>query len=156
MEYSEKVIEHFKYPQNAYKMTNADGEGSVGDYSCGDSLRMFIKVKDNVIEEISYLVYGCCASIATSSMTSILAKGKKLEEALEITEEDIIEALDGLPEEKKHCSNLGVRALKTAIADYKGRQSKSKFQLLKTDIGNQITSIVNKIVDHMIYRLFRR
>jgi len=156
MEYSEKVIEHFRCPQNAYKMPNADGEGSVGDHSCGDSLKMFIKVEDNVIQEISYLVFGCCASIATSSMTSILAKGRDLEEALEITEEDIIEALDGLPEVKKHCSNLGVSALRAAIADYKDRKSKTKIQLLRSDISNRITYIGDKIVDHMVYRLFKR
>lgn len=116
--YSEKVIEHFMSPQNARSMPDADAEGSFGDPSCGDSLTIYIKVKDNRIDEISYLVFGCCASIATSSMTSVLAKGKSLDEALKITEEDIIEALDGLPENKVHCSNLGVRALRNAINNY--------------------------------------
>jgi len=156
MEYSEKVIEHFKCPQNAFKMSDPDAEGSVGDPACGDSLKMFIKVEDNVIKEISYLVFGCCASIATSSMTSVLAKGKKLEEALEITDEDVIEALDGLPEEKKHCSNLGVSALRAAIHDYKDRESKSRIQILRMDISNQIASMRDRIVDHMVYRMFKR
>ena len=102
-------------PQNAYSMPDANAEGSYGDPSCGDYLTVYLKVKDNRIEEISYLVFGCCASIATSSMTSVLAKGKTLEEALNITEEDIIQALDGLPENKVHCSNLGVSALRSAI-----------------------------------------
>ncbi len=105
-------------PQNAYSMTDADAEGSSGDPSCGDYLTVYIKVKDNCIDEISYLVFGCCASIATSSMTSVQAKGKNLDKALKITEEDIIEALDGLPESKVHCSNLGVSALRNAIKNY--------------------------------------
>ena len=105
-------------PQNAHSMPDADAEGSFGDPSCGDYLTVYIKVKDNRIEEISYLVFGCCASIATSSMTSVLAKGKTLEEALNITEEDIIQALDGLPENKVHCSNLGVSALHNAVNNY--------------------------------------
>ena len=116
--YSEKVIEHFMCPQNAHSMPDANAEGSYGDPSCGDYLTVYLKVKDNRIEEISYLVFGCCASIATSSMTSVLAKGKTLEEALNITEEDIIQALDGLPENKVYCSNLGASALHNAINNY--------------------------------------
>jgi len=118
MIYSDKVLEHFMCPQNAYSMPDSDAEGSYGDPSCGDALTFYIKIKDNCIQEISYLVFGCCASIATSSMTSVLAKGKSLDEALKITEEDIIEALDGLPESKVHCSNLGVSALRNAINNY--------------------------------------
>jgi nitrogen fixation NifU-like protein len=105
-------------PQNAHSMPDANAEGSYGDPSCGDYLTVYLKVKDNRVEEISYLVFGCCASIATSSMTSVLAKGKTLDEALNITEEDIIQALDGLPENKVHCSNLGVSALRNAIENY--------------------------------------
>ena len=111
-------MEHFMCPQNAHSMPDADAEGNYGDPSCGDSLTVYLKVKDNRIEEISYLVFGCPASIATSSMMSVLAKGKTLEEALNITEEDIIQALDGLPENKVHCSNLGVSALRNAIENY--------------------------------------
>lgn len=116
--YSEKVIEHFMCPQNASSMPDAHAQGIFGDPSCGDALIIFLKVQDNYIQEISYLVFGCCASIATSSMTSVLAKGKSLEDALAITEEDIIQALDGLPETKVHCSNLGVSALRNAINNY--------------------------------------
>lgn len=118
--YSDKVIEHFMCPQNVYFMPDADAEGTFGDPSCGDVLTVYIKVREDQIEEISYLVFGCCASIATSSMTSVLAKGKNLDEALKITEEDIIDALEGLPENKIHCSNLGVSALRNAIYNYKG------------------------------------
>ena len=104
--------------QNAHSMPDADAEGDYGDPSCGDYLTVYLKVKNNRVEEISYLVFGCPASIATSSMTSVLAKGKTLEEALNITGEDIIQALDGLPENKVHCSNLGVSALRNAIGNY--------------------------------------
>lgn len=156
MIYSEKVMEHFRSPQNAHSMPNADAQGSIGDPSCGDSLRMFIKVKDNIIQEISYLVFGCCASIATSSMTTVLAKGKTLEEALAITEQDIIEALDGLPEEKKHCSNLGVSALRIAIQDYMDRRGKSRIQIMQMDISKYFSSIKTRIVNYMMYRLYKK
>lgn len=122
--YSNKVIEHFMSPRNVGTMVDADGEGTFGDPGCGDSLTIFIKVEDNVIEDISFLVFGCTASVATSSMTTVLAKGKTIEEALEIEEEDIVEALDGLPEHKLHCSNLGVQALRNAIKNYLEKQNK--------------------------------
>lgn len=116
--YSEKVIEHFMCPQNAHSMPDANAEGSYGDPSCGDYLTVYLKVKDNRIEEISYLVFGCCASIATSSMAWILAKGKTLEGALNITEEDILQALDVLSGNKMHCLNLGESALRNTIRNY--------------------------------------
>lgn len=116
--YSEKVFEHFMCPQNVGSMPECDGEGVFGDPDCGDSLTVYIKVEDGVIEKISFLVFGCAASIATSSMMTVLAKGKRLEDALRITEQDIIDALNGLPEEKQHCSNLGISALKAAIQNY--------------------------------------
>jgi nitrogen fixation protein NifU and related proteins len=119
MEYTDKTMEHFMCPQNVGSMSDSDATGSYGDPSCGDSLMMFIKVNNNIIKEISYLVFGCCASIASASMTSVLAKGKSLEEAEKISEEDVSTALGGLPEIKKHCSNIGVFALKTAIKNYK-------------------------------------
>lgn len=118
MQYSEKVIEHVMCPQNARSMPDADAQGNCGDPACGDALTMYIKVKDNRIQDISYLVFGCCASIATSSMTSVLAKGKTLEEALAITDNDIVLALGGLPGSKLHCSNLGATALHNAINNY--------------------------------------
>ncbi|MDK9711542.1 MAG: iron-sulfur cluster assembly scaffold protein [Acidaminobacter sp.] len=120
--YSQEVLYHFTNPCNVYSMEDADAVGIIGDPDCGDALKMFIKVKDNRIEEISYLVYGCCAAIATSSMTTELAKGKTLEEAFSITEEDIASALGGLPAHKMHCSNLGVSALREAITIYRMTQ----------------------------------
>ena len=116
--YTDIVIDHFMCPRNAGTMTDADGEGNYGDPACGDFLTIYIKVQNDVIVDISFLVFGCAAAIATSSMTTELAKGRSLEEALLITEEDIVDALGGLPENKKHCSNLGVKALKNGIYDY--------------------------------------
>lgn len=121
--YSDKVINHFLSPQNIGRMADADSIGSAGDPSCGDHLNIFIKVNNGVIEDISFLVYGCTASIATSSMTTVLAKGKRLEDARKITQQDIIDALGGLPEQKQHCSNLGVSALRSAILNYKLQQT---------------------------------
>lgn len=120
--YSNKVIEHFMSPQNVGTMVDYSGKGTYGDPGCGDSLTIYIKVKDNIIEDISFLVFGCTASVATSSMTTVIAKGKTIEEALEIKEEDIVEALEGLPDHKLHCSNLGVQALRNAIDDYLGKK----------------------------------
>ena len=116
--YSDIVIDHFMSPRNAHTMPDADAEGSAGDPSCGDCLVIYIKVKDDRIHDISYLVFGCCGAIASSSMTSELAKGKTLEEALAITEDDVVLALGGLPESKIHCSLMGVGALRKAIGNY--------------------------------------
>lgn len=113
-------------PENAYFMPDADCYGEFGDPSCGDFISMYLKVSNNIITEISYLVFGCCASIATSSMTSVLAKGKTLDNAMKITDNDIINALDGLPEHKNHCSNLGVSALRNAIKNYKNQENESE------------------------------
>ncbi|KAI3346597.1 iron-sulfur cluster assembly scaffold protein [Clostridium botulinum] len=118
-EYSNLVIDHFMCPRNMGVLNDSNGEGSNGDPNCGDYLNIYIRVENNIIEDISFLVFGCPASIATSSMTTELAKKKTLEEALKITEVDIIDALGGLPENKKHCSNLGVAALKNAISNYR-------------------------------------
>lgn len=122
--YTDTVIEHFSFPKNVGTIKDADGVGRCGDPACGDFLTIYIKVKKgvkDVIDDISFLVYGCAGAIATSSMTTVLVKGKTLDEALNLKEDDIIEALGGLPENKKHCSNLGVKALKNAIEDYRKR-----------------------------------
>ncbi len=119
--FTDKVIEHFMCPKNVGSMPDADAKGTCGDPSCGDSLTLYIKVKDDVIEDISFLVFGCVAAIATSSMTTELVKGKPLEEASKLTDTDIAEALGGLPENKLHCSVLGATALKNAIENYRNR-----------------------------------
>lgn len=116
--FSDKVIDHFMSPRNCGSIADANGEGSFGDPGCGDYLTIQIKVRDNQIEDIKFLVFGCTAAVASSSMTTVLAKGKTLDEALQITDKDIADALDGLPEQKMHCSILGASALKNAIEDY--------------------------------------
>lgn len=118
--FSDKTIEHFMQPQNVGYMEDADAVGISGEPGCGDSLAIFIKVQDQVIIEISFLVFGCVAAVASSSMTTELAQGKTLEEAAKITDADIVAALDGLPEHKLHCSVLGASALQNAIANYRG------------------------------------
>lgn len=116
--FTDQVIDHFSNPRNIGVMEDADAEGSGGDPRCGDFLTIYIKVHENVIKDISFLVQGCIAAIATSSMTTELAKGKTLTEASKITAEDIAEALGGLPEAKMHCSVLGATALNNAIKKY--------------------------------------
>lgn len=120
--YSDKVMEHFMTPRNAWYMPNPDGVGATGDEGCGDKFMMFIRVREGIIRDISFLVFGCCAAIASGSMTTVLARGKSIEEALQIKDQDVLEALDGLPEEKQHCSNLGVTALRAAIQNYQKKQ----------------------------------
>lgn len=117
--FNETVIDHFTSPRNAGAMPDADAVGSSGDPCCGDALTLYLKVKENVIEEISFLVFGCVAAIATSSMTTELVKGKTLDEAMTLTDEDITSALGGLPEHKLHCSVLGADALKQEIENYR-------------------------------------
>lgn len=123
--YTETVIEHFLHPRNVGIMDDADGEGTFGDPECGDYLNIYIKVKENIIEDINFLVFGCAGAIATSSMTTVLAKGKTLEEAEKLTDDDIVKALGGLPEDKEHCSNLGVGALRNAIEDFRMKSHKA-------------------------------
>lgn len=116
--FTDTVIEHFMSPRNVGSMADADGEGTCGDPACGDCLTIYIKVNNNIITDISFLVFGCVAAIATSSMTTELVKGKTLEEAVKLTDVDIAEALGGLPDHKMHCSVLGATALKNAIDNY--------------------------------------
>ncbi|MCC5466307.1 iron-sulfur cluster assembly scaffold protein [Pelosinus baikalensis] len=123
--YSDTVIDHFMSPRNAWQMPDADGIGTIGEPDCGDHCMMFIKIREEIIHEISFLIFGCGAAVASGSMTTVLAKGKSIKEALELTEQDIINALDGLPEGKQHCSNLGVAALQAAIKDYLAKQGES-------------------------------
>jgi nitrogen fixation NifU-like protein len=117
--YSDKVLDHFKNPRNVGEMENADAEGTVGNPVCGDMMTMYIKVNGDKIEDVKFKTFGCGAAIATSSMTTELAKGKTLDEAMNITREDVAEALDGLPPVKMHCSNLAADALHEAIKHYR-------------------------------------
>jgi len=122
--YSEKVLDHFKNPRNVGELEDADAEGTVGNPVCGDMMTMYIKVKDDRIEDVKFKTFGCGAAIATSSMTTELAKGKTLDEALEISRQDVADALDGLPPVKMHCSNLAADALHEAIKSYKEKSTK--------------------------------
>lgn len=116
--YSEKVIDHFRNPRNVGEIENADGIGEVGNAVCGDIMKIFIRVKDDRIEDIKFKTFGCAAAIATSSMITELVKGKTLKEAYNVTRDDVAKSLDGLPPAKLHCSNLASDALKKAIEDY--------------------------------------
>ena len=120
--YSEKVMDHFTNPRNVGEIENADGIGEVGNPVCGDMMTFYIKVKDNRLEDVKYKTFGCGAAIAVSSMVSELAKGKTLEEAMLITPKSVAEELQGLPQNKFHCSNLGAQALHKAIEDYHSKQ----------------------------------
>ncbi len=125
--YSEKVLDHFRSPRNVGEIEDADGVGTVGNPVCGDMMSIYIKVKDNSIEDIKFKTFGCGAAIATTSMTTELAKGKTLDEAMKITRGQVAEELDGLPPVKMHCSNLAADALHEAIKDYRkkiGEESK--------------------------------
>jgi nitrogen fixation NifU-like protein len=124
--YSDKVLDHFKNPRNVGEIKDADGVGTVGNPVCGDMMTMYIKVKDDRITDIKFKTYGCGAAIATSSMTTELAKGKTVDEALEITRQSVADALEGLPPVKMHCSNLAADALHEAIKDYKKRKEAKK------------------------------
>jgi nitrogen fixation NifU-like protein len=121
--YSELVMEHFRNPRNMGSIENADGIGEVGNPQCGDMMRITIKVKDDVLEDIKFQTLGCGAAVATSSMVTEMAKGKKLAEALTITNKAVAEALGGLPDAKLHCSNLAADGLRAAIDDYRARHT---------------------------------
>ncbi len=120
--YSAKVMEHFANPHNVGEMPDANGVGEVGNQKCGDIMKMYIKVENNVITDVKFLTFGCGAAIATSSMATDLIKGQPLSEALKLTNKAVVEALDGLPAVKLHCSVLAEQAIKAAIADYYRRQ----------------------------------
>ncbi|NLW16567.1 MAG: Fe-S cluster assembly scaffold protein NifU [Firmicutes bacterium] len=125
--YSQKVIDHFSNPRNVGTLDNADGVGEVGNITCGDIMRIYIKVdKDGDTErigDIRFQTFGCDAAVATSSIITEMVKGMTLEESMNITNKDVAEALDGLPPVKMHCSNLAADALKAAINDYRQRQN---------------------------------
>jgi nitrogen fixation protein NifU and related proteins len=120
--YSDKVMDHFSNPRNVGEIENADGVGEVGNASCGDIMKIFLKVEDNIIKDVKFKTFGCGAAIATSSMVTELAIGKTLEEALILTNDAVAEALDGLPPAKLHCSNLAADALHEAIKNYMEKQ----------------------------------
>ncbi len=116
--YSDKVMDHFRNPRNVGQIDDADGIGEVGNAKCGDIMRMYIKVKDDIITDVKFNTFGCGSAIATSSMATELIKGKPIEEALELSNKAVVEALDGLPVHKIHCSVLAEEAVRAAVKDY--------------------------------------
>jgi len=135
MIYSEKVMDHFANPRNVGEIEDADGVGEVGNAKCGDIMKMYIKVDGDVISDVKFKTFGCGAAVATSSIATEMIRGKKLDEALKLTNKAVVEALDGLPPAKLHCSVLAEQAMKAAIADYYVRQ------------GIDPTPFVGKIAD---------
>jgi nitrogen fixation NifU-like protein len=126
--YNEVVLDHFKNPRNVGEISDADGVGEVGNPACGDIMAFYIKVKDDVLEDVKFKTFGCGAAIAVSSMVSELAIGKTLDEAMSITNQSVLEALDGLPKKKHHCSNLGADALHRAIEDFRAKQKGTEYE----------------------------
>ncbi|MBQ9832658.1 MAG: Fe-S cluster assembly scaffold protein NifU [Clostridia bacterium] len=125
--YTEKVLDHFSNPRNMGEVEGANGVGMVGNAKCGDIMQMFIKVNDDeIIEEVGFKTFGCGAAIATSSMATELIKGKSIDEALTLTNAAVVEALEGLPPVKIHCSVLAEEAVKSAIDDYRKRKEENK------------------------------
>ena len=122
MLYSEKVFDHFSNPRNVGEIEDANGVGEVGNARCGDIMKMYLKIEDGIIKDVKFKTFGCGAAIATSSMATEMIKGKPLDEALKLTNKAVVEALDGLPAVKIHCSVLAEQAVKAAISDYYTRQ----------------------------------
>jgi len=120
--YSEKVMDHFMNPRNVGEIKDANGVGQVGNPRCGDIMKMYLKIENDIIVDAKFKTFGCAAAVATSSMATELIKGKNIKEALEITNKVVAEALDSLPPIKMHCSNLAEEAIKTALADYYKRR----------------------------------
>ena len=134
--YSEKVMDHFANPRNVGEIADADGVGEVGNSKCGDIMKMYLKIEGNTIVDVKFKTFGCGAAIATSSMATELIKGKTIDDALKLTNKAAMEALDGLPPVKVHCSVLAEQAIKSALSDYYTRQ------------GIDPTPIVGDIGDH--------
>ena len=127
MQYSEKVLDHFQHPRNVGEIPDASGMGMVGNAKCGDIMQMFLKINDDeIIEDVKFKTFGCGAAIATSSMATEMIKGKPLAEAEKLTNEAVVEALEGLPPVKIHCSVLAQEAVQAAIADYRAKKEKKE------------------------------
>ncbi len=124
MEYSDKVVDHYENPRNVGMIENADGVGTVGNPACGDVMKLSIRIEDDIITAAKFKTFGCGAAIATSSMLTEMVVGKSVEEALEISNKAVAEALDGLPPAKLHCSVLAEDALKAAIENYQEKKAK--------------------------------
>ena len=120
--YSEKVMDHFRHPRNVGSIENADGIGEVGNAKCGDIMKIYLKIDNDIVTDVKFETFGCGSAIASSSMATELIKGKPLSEVLQLTNKAVTEALDGLPAHKLHCSVLAEEAIQAAIDDYKSKQ----------------------------------
>jgi nitrogen fixation NifU-like protein len=120
--YNEKVVDHFSNPRNVGELENPDAIGETGSFKCGDTMKIYLKVEKGIIKDVRFQTYGCGAAIASSSMLTEMAKGKTLDEALKITNQDVADELGGLPPLKLHCSNLAADALRNAIDNYKEKK----------------------------------
>ncbi len=125
MQYTKKVIDHYTNPRNVGKITDADGVGEVGNPVCGDIMKIYLKIEDNVIKDVKFKTFGCGAAIATSSVSTEMIKGKTIEEALKLTNKQVVDELEGLPPVKIHCSLLAEEAIKEAIVDYYVKNGKT-------------------------------
>lgn len=123
--YTEKVLDHFANPRNVGEIEQADGVGTVGNAKCGDIMQIYLKVEDDIIVDVKFKTFGCGAAIATSSVATEMVKGKTVDEALEISNKAVVEALDGLPAQKIHCSLLAEEAIHAAIEDYRKKHPKT-------------------------------
>ena len=133
--YSEKVMDHFTHPRNVGVIENADGIGEVGNAKCGDIMKIYLKIENEIIVDVKFQTFGCASAIATSSMATELIKGKSVDEALELSNKAVVEALDGLPPAKVHCSVLAEEAVKAAILDYYKKTGKDTTELEKICTG---------------------
>ena len=133
--YSEKVMEHFTNPRNVGELPGANGVGEIGNAKCGDIMKIYLKIEDGIIKDASFKTFGCGAAVATSSMSTELIKGKTIEEALNLTNLDVTNALDGLPAEKVHCSVLAEQGIKMAISDYYERQNIDPKPIIGCDLA---------------------
>ena len=122
--YSEKVMDHFRNPRNVGVLEDANGVGTVGNAKCGDIMKMYLKIENDIVEDVKFETFGCGSAIASSSMATELIKGKPVEEARKLTNQAVAEALDGLPDYKMHCSVLAQEAIQSALEDYRKRQEK--------------------------------
>lgn len=122
MLYSDKVMDHFANPRNVGEIEDADGIGEVGNAKCGDIMKMYIKVNNGIITDVKFKTFGCGAAVATSSIATEMIKGKSIDDALKVTNKAVVEALEGLPPQKLHCSVLAEQAMKSALSDYYKRQ----------------------------------
>ncbi len=123
--YSDKVMDHFLQPRNLGVIENADGVGEVGNAKCGDIMKMYLKIDDEIITDVKFETFGCASAIASSSMATELIKGQRVEDAMQLTNKAVAEALDGLPAYKMHCSVLAEEAIQAALEDYKAKQKKA-------------------------------